>query len=65
MKYKEYDNVTVRAIKSIEITGLEKQINEISKYYDIIDLNFSSSSFSVAQLMEYSALLVIKPKEIK
>lgn len=64
MKFREYTMVLPKVIKATSANALEQEIEKLDIEYDIIDLQYSTTG-DLKNGIEYSALLLIKDKELK
>ena len=78
MKFREYDNIFPKVLVSVSKEDLEKQITENATKYNMIDLQYSTTTIempvkegtlktgyhiSSKQVVEYSALMLLQEKK--
>lgn len=63
MKFREYGEVKPITISADSEIGLDREIEEIGKSDDIIDLQFATSYDKDRMIIVYSALLLVKVEE--
>lgn len=64
MKFREHKNVFVKCVACNSVTNLEWVIEKAGQQYDLIDLQYSTTTVSSGNNMhvEYSALMLLAEK---
>lgn len=63
MKFREYDNLFVKVFRDINPSTLEWIIKEAAEQYNLIDLQYSTTTLSNGNV-EYSALALLQEKNL-
>lgn len=63
MNFREHKNVFVKCVTSRNTSNLEWAIEEAGRQYDLIDLQYSSTTVDQNGTVEYSALMLLGEKE--
>ena len=63
MKFREYDRLFVKILKDTNPTCLENKIENISEQYNLIDMQYSSTTM-LNDDVEYSVLLLLQEKNL-
>lgn len=64
MKFRDEDNLKPIILTSLRNGKyLERQIEQLGQEYDIIDLQYSSTTVGNVDIVEYSALALVRKKD--
>lgn len=61
MKFRDEDNLKAIVIESTHIIEFQDKLNELDRYYDLIDLQYSTTTLLSGDV-EYSALALVRRK---
>ena len=61
MKFRDEDNLDIQVITSDSPIGLEHNIRILSKKYNLVDLQYSTTTYS-NNTIQYSALALVRKK---
>jgi len=61
MKFREYDNLFVKILKSTKPDELEWAISNAAEQYNLVDMQYSTTNLN-NDIVEYSVLLLLQEK---
>lgn len=62
MNFREHKNVFVKCVSSMDKSALEWFIEEAGRQYNLIDLQYSTTTVGDNNKVEYSALMLLAEK---
>jgi len=63
MKFREYGEVTPKTLTAETPQLLDQKIEQVGKAFDIIDLQFSTTGHNTLNMVQFSALLLIRERK--